>query len=216
MRGAPSEILEHGIHRSLDEHRPGLSVLVRLVTLVALIWLGGVAPSYGAEKNAAKAAKANREPTTAVAQTEALTMEEEILRLTNVERRREGLKPLASSAALHGLAVRHSKDMCQTKTLEHESEVFPKGRRRFPERLASIGLREGGENIAYRTVSKKPKVWAREVVDGWMKSPRHRKNMLNPKFRFLGVGVMPCRNDLAYATQVFSLEPGRAPSDRKH
>ncbi|MBI5569219.1 MAG: CAP domain-containing protein [Desulfomonile tiedjei] len=213
MRGVMAEILGHGTYRWFYGHSGWQSMPVRLLAFAALVFLGCMDPSYGAEKNSAKA---DREPETSVTRTEVHMMEEEILRLTNIERRRESLKPLQHSVALHGLAVRHSKDMCQTKTLEHESEVFPKGRQRFPERLASIGVRNGGENIAYRTLTKKPKVWAQEVVSGWLKSPRHKKNMLNPKFRFLGVGVMPCRNDLGYATQVFSTEPGRASNAHNH
>jgi uncharacterized protein YkwD len=78
-----------------------------------------------------------------------------------------------------------------------------------------IGVRSGGENIAYRTIARDPMVWAKDVVNGWMNSPPHKKNIVEPRFSFIGVGVRLCKNNIAYVTQVFSSEQGRAPQARK-
>ena len=51
-------------------------------------------------------------------------------------------------------------------------------------------------------------MWAKEVVKGWMNSPPHRRNILNPRYRYLGVGFLGCPNRLGYATQVFSSQAG--------
>ena len=58
-------------------------------------------------------------------------------------------------------------------------------------------------------MTKKASEWPEDVVKGWIKSPLHKKNMLNPRFRYLGVGIAPCRDNVAYAAQVFSSEPGK-------
>ena len=43
---------------------------------------------------------------------------------------------------------------------------------------------------------------ARARVDGWMKSPGHRANIMNRDYRYIGVGVARSGGDV-YATQNF-------------
>ncbi len=136
-------------------------------------------------------------------------IEENILRFTNNERNIRGLPAFQRSPALAYLSGRQSENMCATRTLEHESDVFPKGWKKFTDRMKIAGLTSAAENIAYRTLREQPEKWAKEIVSGWMKSPQHRKNILNPRWRYLGVGVQMCANRIAYATQVFSSDPGR-------
>jgi len=143
-----------------------------------------------------------------------LAMEENVIRLTNEERVQRALPPLRYSPALRLLAKQHSENMCRTKVFQHDSEAFPKGWEKFFGRLNSVGLRYGGENIGYLTLTGEPAKWAREIVHGWMKSPDHRKNILERDFRYLGVGVSACPNKIGYATQVFSPSAGRAPQNR--
>jgi len=101
--------------------------------------------------------------------------------------------------------------MCAARTLEHESDAFPNGWRKFTDRLKTARLTSGAENIGYRTLREQPEKWATAVVKEWMKSPQHRKNILNPRWRYLGVGIRMCADRIAYGTQVFSLDPGRIP-----
>lgn len=140
-----------------------------------------------------------------------LRLEERVLHYTNEARKLEGLPPLKRSIGLNVLARGHSSHMCRTRTFQHESPAFPPGWSTFSERLRQAGVRSGGENIGYLTLTTDADAWARRMVEGWMKGPAHRKNILNPQFRYMGVGVRRCSNDLAYATQVLSPEPGRAP-----
>ena len=121
-----------------------------------------------------------------------------------------GLKPLLAGPALNYLALEHTRHTCEFKTLEHESDKFPKGWRTLEERLRLVKLDDGGENLALRT-AETPEKWAIEVVNGWMKSPNHRKNILNKGFRYIGIGVVACSNRVVYVTQVFSTEPGHLP-----
>jgi uncharacterized protein YkwD len=136
-------------------------------------------------------------------------MEDGIFRLTNQNRIRRGLSALEPSPALRFLAQHQSRNMCNARLLAHESKAFPEGWQRFSERLDIGGVRSGAENVAFGTILKEPEQWTRMIMKGWMKSPEHRKSILNPKFRYLGIAVVPCKNNLAYATQVFSAEPGR-------
>ncbi len=136
-------------------------------------------------------------------------VEGKILRFTNEERAQRGLARLRPSRALEFMAKTHSNNMCRTRSLEHESRKFPKGWRTFGGRLKRVGLGSGAENIGYRGLHGSSDRWAEQMVKGWMNSPSHRKNILDPRFRYLGVGIRPCANKLGYATQVFSRRSGK-------
>ena len=51
-----------------------------------------------------------------------------------------------------------------------------------------------------------PEQFAREAVEGWMESPGHRKNILNPRYDSSGIGVAMVGGQ-AFATQVFRGPP---------
>lgn len=98
-----------------------------------------------------------------------------VLDLVNIERRKAGIKPLVLSDELMRVAAVRSQEV--TKVFSH---TRPDG---TP--FSSIVSRHGrriGENIGggYQTPE--------EVVDGWMHSEGHRKNILHPDFTELGVG----------------------------
>ena len=44
---------------------------------------------------------------------------------------------------------------------------------------------------------------AKEIVDGWMESPGHRKNILTGAYDKIGVGVSISDSEKVYATQNF-------------
>jgi len=51
-----------------------------------------------------------------------------------------------------------------------------------------------------------PEQFAGEAVEGWMESPGHRKNILNPRYDTSGIGVAMVGGQ-AFATQVFRGPP---------
>jgi uncharacterized protein YkwD len=54
-----------------------------------------------------------------------------------------------------------------------------------------------GENVAYGYPN------GRSVVnDGWMRSPGHRANILNPDFRLMGIGARKGHDGRWYVAQV--------------
>ncbi|MFD4575420.1 CAP domain-containing protein [Streptomyces sp. NPDC058417] len=121
--------------------------------------------------------------------------EAEVLHLTNRERARAGLRPLAVDARLGVAARAYSTDMAERAFYDH---VSPEGTRPW-DRAAAAGAahRSIGENIACGQRS------AAEVVEGWMNSPGHRANILKPDFTHLGVGYAGGGPAGTYWTQLF-------------
>ncbi|MGD9817944.1 MAG: CAP domain-containing protein [Desulfomonilaceae bacterium] len=132
------------------------------------------------------------------------SLEKFLFEMTNAQRAKKNLRPLKPSTKMDKLAFEHSLDMCGTNLLAHESDLFPKGRRKFHERMAGIGVTSGAENIAFHSDIKDHRKLAQIIVDGWMKSSTHRKNILDERFSFIGLGAKACKNGLIYVTQLFS------------
>lgn len=117
--------------------------------------------------------------------------EARILELANQERARGGdcggvsfdpAPPLHANGKLAVAAQKHAQDMEQRRFFDHRDPqgVGPK------ERIDEQGYqgRAWGENIAAGQRSPE------SVMRAWMKSPGHCKNILNPLFNELGVGII--------------------------
>ncbi|MEM9213447.1 MAG: CAP domain-containing protein [Cyanobacteria bacterium P01_F01_bin.150] len=111
----------------------------------------------------------------------------EVLELTNVERRNKGLSGLTLNQRLNSAAQTQSKGLAEGDVFSHTSG--PTGT--LAERLQDKGYdyAAAGENIAAGQSS------AKQVVREWMESPSHRKNILDPDFTELGVGYFFLEND---------------------
>ena len=104
-----------------------------------------------------------------------------VLELTNVERSKAGLQPLKLQANLRDSATWKAHDMAVHNYFSHEDADG----RDFSDRICSFGYqawRALGENIAAGQDTPE------QVVDSWMHSPGHRKNILNPAFTEIGIG----------------------------
>lgn len=107
-----------------------------------------------------------------------------ILCLLNAERARHGVAPLTENAQLQSAAEAQSIDMATRKFFEHRN---PDG----VEPAARI-LRAGyppiliGENLAWGEVWRSTPA---ETMKGWMKSPGHRDNLLESRYREIGIGL---------------------------
>jgi uncharacterized protein YkwD len=126
--------------------------------------------------------------------------EAEILKLVNQERARDGLKPLKFSARLTVMARGHSYDMAIRHYLAHKS---PEGSSPA-DRIRGIGMRyeKLAENIYmddFPSLDSLPE----RAVEGWLKSPEHRGNMLSPDFSETGVGLARSSDGKTYVTQDF-------------
>ena len=105
----------------------------------------------------------------------------QMLAQVNAERKRAGRKPLRLNSELARSAQRHAEDMLARGYFDHKS---PSGTT-VRERSRAAGYNWGaiGENIAFGQTS------VGEVIDTWMGSPGHRKNILSPHFSELGIGL---------------------------
>ncbi len=102
----------------------------------------------------------------------------EVFRLTNIERVKNGLPEFKRLPLLDEVAGIRAWELIPL--YDHNR---PDGRSCFTAfEEAGISYSAAAENIAagYRTPE--------EVVNGWMNSPRHRANILNPDLDYLGVG----------------------------
>jgi uncharacterized protein YkwD len=105
----------------------------------------------------------------------------EMLARVNAERKKAGAAPLRPHAQLDQAAQRHAEDMLARHYFAHQS---PEGKTvRERARAAGYDWRAIGENIAEGQLT------VDEVMDTWMHSPGHRRNILDPGFRELGVGL---------------------------
>jgi len=125
--------------------------------------------------------------------------------LLNAERRRRGLRPLRRDRRLELAASRHARDMDARNYFDHTSRSGAS----FVDRIRRTGYLRGarrwtvGENIAWGTGSM---ATPSEIMEAWMDSPGHRRNILQTRFREIGVGIAqgaPARgvgNGATYAT----------------
>ncbi|HVK30260.1 MAG TPA: CAP domain-containing protein [Nocardioides sp.] len=109
-------------------------------------------------------------------------LEDRVLALTNVERRRHGCPALRANAYLRKSARGHTVTMALHDLMSHQLPGEPY----FSKRITRAGYRDWSlvaENVA-RGFSGPA-----AVVRAWMASPSHRRNILNCRLRDLGVGV---------------------------
>lgn len=119
----------------------------------------------------------------------------EVIRLINVERYKVELGPIKEHQVLKTMANTRSEEIA-----EKFSHMRPNG-----ESVGSIfaenGLfyRHAGENLGYGY--SKPA----DLVDAWMASPSHRKNILDDEFVFAELGYFEASDGSVYCSLLFFL-----------
>jgi len=119
-------------------------------------------------------------------------IEQQVIELTNVERRNNGLSDLQADAPLSNVAREKSNDMQKNNYFSHTSPTY--GSPFDMIRDFDISYNSAGENIAQGQRS------AQEVVQAWMNSEGHRANILNGEYTHIGVGY---QQNGHYWTQMF-------------
>ena len=101
-----------------------------------------------------------------------------LLAAVNAVRARHGLRPLRGDRRLARASRAHALDLLARNVFEH-GDVF--------RRLRGSGAPGPafGENLAMGPSSYGP----REIVRMWMASPPHRRNLLRPGWRRVGIGL---------------------------
>jgi uncharacterized protein YkwD len=120
--------------------------------------------------------------------------ERQLFDAVNRERAAQGLPALQWDNALFKAARKHALLMLDLNLLEHQLPNEPG----LETRAAEAGARFAviAENIA---VGANPEI----IHKGWMNSPGHRKNILNPRLTSVGIAVVHGPGGL-YAVQDFS------------
>ena len=159
--------------------------------IIAFSSCSGSKPSGTASKPVTTTKTATPKPSTASV---APALEDAILDLVNAHRKKKGLPALQSNYVIETEARRHTVSMASHKT--------PFGHNGFSYRSKVItskipGITATAENVAYGSQT------AKEVVDGWLSSPGHRKN-IEGRFKLTGIGVARDDKSTLYFTQIFA------------
>lgn len=121
-------------------------------------------------------------------------LERTILDYINEHRKSKGLKALVSNGYMTNEARNHSLQMAR--------KVVPFGHQGLSARTQKISqkienITSVSENVA------RGKLTARQVVDSWLKSPGHRKN-IEGNYTYTGLGVARDQRSELYFTQIFA------------
>lgn len=120
------------------------------------------------------------------------SIESRVIELTNAERKKAGLPALQADTKLSNVAREKSRDMQQKGYFSHTSPTY--GSPFDMMRDFGITYQSAGENIA------KGQRTPEEVVQAWMNSEGHRKNILSGNYSHIGVGYVEAGN---HWTQMF-------------
>ena len=130
------------------------------------------------------------------------TLEESIVNRINTVRRNHGLHPLTVVPRLSDAADRHTTSMAAASYFRHE--LYTPGR---ASTWSSFGtwIRwywpgpgysswSAGENLAWGA----PSLTSSGTVSRWMASAGHRANILDPRWRNIGIGAVQVRDPRGY------------------
>lgn len=125
-------------------------------------------------------------------------LEDFVLIWLNRTRAAEHLAPLSANAKIQSVARAYGLDMFAHGYLSHVS----RDGRSLRDRLTSTGLllRVVGENLAYAPAIQE----AEQAL--WQSAP-HRRNILYPAFRLVGIGVIDGGDEGVIVVQDFSDDP---------
>jgi len=102
----------------------------------------------------------------------------EVMIETNKIRRSRGLRPLDWANGLAKAGDVHADDMARRRYLAHNTKGGPS----WHKLIKRYYRNPAGQNIARGYAGPDA------VVRAWMNSPLHRKNIVNPRFKTIGIG----------------------------
>lgn len=130
--------------------------------------------------------------------------EKEVLDLVNEIRKKNKLGPVEWQEDLARAARYHAQDMAYDNYMQHAT--FDKKNKKLVEICGTFERIEKFIEMSYLAENiSAGKTNAKDTVQAWMKSKSHKANILNPNFKFLGVGYCYNRNSkyLHYWVQDF-------------
>lgn len=150
------------------------STVVALLAVLALLAAGS------------SGATAATSPTTTIAAANGL--ETQVLDALNAIRRSHGLAPLRLAQPLAAAADSHSRTMGRFGFFSHDSRDGSDFSQRV-KRFYGPG-RSGGWAVGENLLWASPTIGAAAAMKMWMESPGHRKNILNPRWREIGLSAV--------------------------
>jgi uncharacterized protein YkwD len=148
------------------------------VSVLAALALAGLAASNGGTAVARHAVAGAQDAQAAV----------ELIAQMNEARARLGLSPLHETRDLDRAAASHAADMAAYGFFEHEGRdgkpFWVRLERFYPPTPSRSWL--VGENLMWRSPSFAPS----DAVEAWLVSKPHRRNLLDPHWRDVGVAVL--------------------------
>ncbi|HEX8097217.1 MAG TPA: CAP domain-containing protein [Pyrinomonadaceae bacterium] len=128
-----------------------------------------------------------------------MSLERRAFQMINAKRAANGEPPLVWDAELSRMAQLHSQNMARQSFFGHVGpdglDMEDRARRR-----GISGWQILAENVAYNQGFEDPAGFA---VERWMRSDKHRGNILNRQFTRSGIGVAQAADGSIFFTQVF-------------
>jgi uncharacterized protein YkwD len=174
------------VDRPVQPIRTRYSRVVRVPLVLAVgAALIGVVGAAAALLGASRASANPQAAARASVVTHVPTLEQQMLDAINVLRRSHGLRGLRMNANLATTARAHSLSMAEHGYFRHSSL----GGGSFWSRVES---KYGGPNwrVGENLVWASPHLSARQAIALWLSSPPHRRNLLAPVWREIGVGAV--------------------------
>ena len=106
----------------------------------------------------------------------------------NAFRRAHHLAPLRLNAKLDAAAMQHTREMAADGYFAHESHDGARFWKRIQSFYGSSPWRywSVGENLLWSS----PDVSAAKALQMWLASPEHRANLMNPRWREIGIAAV--------------------------
>ena len=120
-------------------------------------------------------------------------LQQSVLDFVNRYRKTKGLRPLTMMPLITAEALKHSKNMSDGRVAFGHDGFDGRADRLMRQIELSNAI---AENVAYGKFS------AQEVVNRWIQSPGHRKN-IEGKFTLTGVGIVRRADGYLFFTQIF-------------
>jgi uncharacterized protein YkwD len=147
----------------------------RTLFALSLLLLAAFAPSTGSATARGKTAQV-------------VQLQAALLGQINGFRSAHGLRPLKLNAGLVGAADRHSAQMAKLGYFSHNSANGQSFSQRIAQAYSPRGFRSWtvGENLVWGG----PDIAAARAFKLWLASPPHRANLLNARWREVGLGAV--------------------------
>lgn len=151
-------------------------------------------PTSSSKSTAKVSGSATAAPKAVMSASTAPKLEDDILILINKYRKSKGLPALTDNLVIQQEARRHSMAMA-SKRIEFGHDGFNIRSKIITSKVP--GTNAVAENVAYGSQT------AKEVVDGWINSPGHKKN-IEGNYKLTGIGVARGEDSRLYFTQIFA------------